>query len=52
MNVRNNWSIEEIEAIYNKPILELIYEAATVHRTHNDPSEVQVSTLLSIKTGG
>ena len=33
-------------------MLELIYEAATVHREHNDPSEVQVCTLLSVKTGG
>lgn len=52
MSLRNDWKKEEIEAIYNKPILELIYEAATVHRLHNDPNEVQVSTLLSIKTGG
>lgn len=52
MSLRNNWTIKEIEDIFNKPILELIYEAATVHRQYNDPSEVQVSTLLSIKTGG
>ncbi|MFY0686864.1 MAG: biotin synthase BioB [Cyclobacteriaceae bacterium] len=50
--MRNDWSKEEIAEIYNRPILELIYEAATVHRQNNDPSEVQVSTLLSIKTGG
>jgi len=52
MSLRNDWTREEIEAIYNKPLLELIYEAATIHRENNDPSEVQVSTLLSIKTGG
>lgn len=52
MSLRNDWTKEEIEAIYNKPLLELIYEAATIHRKNNDPSEVQVSTLLSIKTGG
>lgn len=52
MSLRNDWSKEEIETIFNKPVLELIYEAASVHRKHNDPSEVQVSTLLSIKTGG
>ncbi len=50
--IRNNWTKEEIEAIYNKPLLELIYEAATVHRQYHKPDEVQVSTLLSIKTGG
>lgn len=52
MEIRNDWTKEEIKAIFDKPVLELIYEAATVHRTHNDPSEVQVCTLLSIKTGG
>lgn len=38
--------------IYNRPLIDLIYEAATVHRQYNDPKQVQVSTLLSIKTGG
>ncbi len=52
MTIRTDWTKQEIEAIYNKPVLELIYEAATVHRQNNDPSEVQVCTLLSIKTGG
>lgn len=52
MDIRNDWTKDEIKAIFNKPVLELIYEAATVHRTYNDPSEVQVCTLLSIKTGG
>ncbi|MDN5200844.1 biotin synthase BioB [Fulvivirgaceae bacterium BMA10] len=50
--IRNDWTKEEIEAIYNGPILELIYQAATVHREFNDPQEVQVCTLLSVKTGG
>ena len=49
---RNDWTKEEILAIYNKPLMELLYEAATVHRIHHDPNKVQVSTLLSIKTGG
>ena len=52
MTIRNDWTREEIAAIYNKPILELMYEAATVHRAHHDPQEVQVCTLLSVKTGG
>ncbi len=51
-SLRNDWTREEISEIYNSPILELIYRAATVHRTHHDPSEVQVCTLLSVKTGG
>lgn len=50
--IRNNWTRKEIEDIYNSPILELVYRAATVHREYNDPSEVQVCTLLSVKTGG
>lgn len=49
---KNNWTREEVSAIYHRPILDLIYEAATVHRQHNDPQEVQVCTLLSVKTGG
>lgn len=50
--VRNDWTLEEIHDIYNSPLLELIYRAATVHREYNDTAEVQVCTLLSIKTGG
>ena len=50
--IRNDWKIEEIQEIYNSPLLELIYRAATIHRQHNDTGEVQVCTLLSIKTGG
>jgi biotin synthase len=49
---RNDWTKEEILEIYNKPLMELLYEAATIHRIHHDPNKVQVSTLLSIKTGG
>ncbi|SDB63699.1 biotin synthase [Flavobacteriaceae bacterium MAR_2010_188] len=51
-DIRHNWTKEEILAIYNKPMMELLYDAATVHRLHHDPNTVQVSTLLSIKTGG
>lgn len=50
--IRNNWTKEEIENIYNKPVLELIYEAATIHSEYNETGEVQVCTLLSVKTGG
>ncbi len=52
MNIRNNWTLEEIHEIYNQPLLDLIYNAATVHRQNNEIGEVQVCTLLSIKTGG
>jgi biotin synthase len=50
--IRHNWTKEEISDIYHKPLLDLIYEAATVHRENKDYSEVQISSLLSIKTGG
>lgn len=51
-DIRNNWSLEEIKEVYNTPLLELVYRAATLHRKYNDTAEVQVCTLLSIKTGG
>jgi biotin synthase len=50
--VRNNWKIEEIHKIYTTPLLDLVFRAASVHREYNDTGEVQVCTLLSIKTGG
>lgn len=50
--LRHNWTIEEIALIYEKPFLELVFEAATEHRKFHDPKEVQVSSLISIKTGG
>ena len=52
MAIKHNWTKEEILEIYNKPFMELLYEAASIHREHHDPNTVQVSTLLSIKTGG
>ncbi|MFC5409744.1 biotin synthase BioB [Larkinella bovis] len=51
-DVRTDWTRAEIADIYNSPVLDLIYRAATVHRQHHDPQEVQVCTLLSVKTGG
>ncbi len=46
------WTLEEVHELYNTPLLELVYRAATVHRQHHNPREVQISTLVSIKTGG
>src|ERR1044072_1749620 len=51
-SIRNNWSIEEIYEIYNLPLLELVFRAANIHKKYHDTAEVQVCTLLSIKTGG
>ena len=50
--VRNDWTREEVRALFELPFPELMFEAARVHRIHFDPTEVQISTLLSIKTGG
>jgi len=50
--VRTDWTREEIDEIYNRPLVELMYDAATVHRMYHNPREVQQATLLSIKTGG
>ena len=52
MSLRHDWTVAEINEIYNAPLLELVYRAATTHRKHNETGEVQVCTLLSIKTGG
>jgi biotin synthase len=50
--LRHDWTKEEITAIYNKPFLDLVYEAASIHRENEDYAEVQISSLISIKTGG
>lgn len=50
--VRHDWTREEIRALYELPFPELIFQAQTVHRMNFDPTQVQISTLLSIKTGG
>jgi biotin synthase len=52
IDIRHNWTKEEIYDIYNMPLLELVFRAAELHRKYNDTAEVQVCTLLSIKTGG
>jgi biotin synthase len=51
-DIRHNWTKAEILEIYNRPLLELVFEAATMHRKYHNPREVQVSSLISIKTGG
>src|SRR5476649_49903 len=50
--IRNDWTRAEVRALFALPFPELMFEAARIHRLHFDPSEVQISTLLSIKTGG
>src|SRR6195952_6169447 len=49
---RNDWTRPEIAALFDLPLLDLLYLAQQAHRRHHAPNEVQLSTLLSIKTGG
>src|SRR6516162_9483910 len=50
--VRYDWTRTEIQALFDLPFPDLIFHAQRIHRLHFDPREVQISTLLSIKTGG
>lgn len=50
--IRTDWTQSEIEAIYHQPLLKLIHQASNVHHTYQEVGEVQVCTLLSVKTGG
>ena len=50
--VRMDWTRDEIQRVYDAPLLDLVFRAATAHRAHFNPREVQQCTLLSIKTGG
>jgi len=49
--VRHDWQIEQVQALFALPFSDLIFKAQTVHREHFDPNEIQISSLLSIKTG-
>ena len=51
-HVRSDWSREEIRALFDLPFLDLLFQAQPVHRAWHVANEVQLSTLLSIKTGG
>ena len=49
--IRHDWTRDEIRALFDLPFNDLLYRAQSTHRVHFDPNVVQVSTLLSIKTG-
>lgn len=49
--LRHDWTLDEVRALFNQPFNDLLFQAQGVHRQHFNPNEVQVSTLLSIKTG-
>lgn len=50
--VRNDWNRVEVQKIYDSPLMDLVYRAASVHREHHDPSKIQLCTLMNIKSGG
>ncbi|MGZ8241347.1 MAG: biotin synthase BioB, partial [Methylobacter sp.] len=50
-SIRHNWHLDEVQDLFALPFSDLIYKAQTIHRENFDPNEVQVSSLLSIKTG-
>ena len=50
--IRTDWTVAEVAALFGLPLHELLFRAHTVHRANFDPADVQISTLMSIKTGG
>ncbi|MEE9337032.1 MAG: biotin synthase BioB [Methylococcaceae bacterium] len=50
-SIRHDWQLDEVQALYNLPFNDLLFKAHTIHRENFDPNEVQISSLLSIKTG-
>jgi biotin synthase len=50
--IRHDWTRDQVLALFALPFTELLHRAGSVHRQHFDPAEIQVSTLLSVKTGG
>lgn len=51
MEVRHNWTVAQVRELMDKPFMDLLFEAQTIHRQYQQHNHVQVSTLLSIKTG-
>jgi len=49
--IRHDWKTDEISSLYEIPFADIVYRAQTIHRENFDPNQVQISTLLSIKTG-
>ncbi len=51
ISIRNDWQLDEVQALYGLPFNDLLFKAQSIHRENFDPNEVQISSLLSIKTG-
>ena len=52
LDQKNKWTLEELKTKYNLPFNDLLWEAHQIHRKYHDPNKVQISTLMSVKTGG
>jgi biotin synthase len=52
MHIRHDWKFEEVSKFYDMPLLDLVYKSAGIHRHFHDSKQVQISSLVSIKTGG
>ena len=50
--IRHDWTVEEAMALFEQPLNDLLFTAQSIHRNYHSPNAVQISTLLSIKTGG
>ena len=48
--IRHDWKKDEIQKIYDTPLMDLVFRAASVHRLHHDPSKIQLCTLMNIKS--
>ncbi len=51
-DIRNNWTAEEVQEIYNLPLLDLVNRASNVHRKYHDSRKMNMNTLISVRTGG
>jgi biotin synthase len=47
---RKIWQKEEVQAVYDRPLLDLVFQAASIHRTYHDPNKIQLCTLMNIKS--
>ncbi|MDQ5882318.1 MAG: biotin synthase, partial [Pseudomonadota bacterium] len=52
LSAARQWSVAEVEALFDLPLMDLLWRAQQVHRQHFDANEIQRSTLISVKTGG
>ena len=50
-DIRHDWTLDEVEGLYNKPLMDLVFDAAAIHRAYHDSTDIQKCTLVSVKTG-